>query len=133
MVLEEPLPWKTLTQAFGECRRCCQSAQLNCYAEHPAECRGLAVHCAGGCALLSPRDLVPPNVGCGDLVCKLLLAEEGEQMFDATTRIYDPELPQFIVLQVGVGKGVEVEGALTMCMRCRLVVVERRDVHRTGP
>ena len=102
-VLEEALAGGMLAQAVGEAGHGVEPAPVDGERAHAVERRGLPVDRAGGRPGGAPGQLVLADLVGGQRVGPRVAAEERGEMGDpATGGAVGPELPDLIVLEVGV-------------------------------
>ena len=102
-MLEEALAGGILAQAVGEARHGIEPAQVDGEGAHAVERRGLAVDGAGGHPGGAPGELVLANLVRGERGGPCGAAEEGGEMGGPAASGTDgPELPDVVVLEIGV-------------------------------
>ena len=122
-VLEEALTRRILTQAVGETGHGVEPAPVDGERAHAVERRGLPVDGAGGRPGGAPGALVLADLVGGQRVRPRVATEErGEMNNPATGGAVGPELPDLIVLEVGVdeisqGRSLGAERARRRCRR----------------
>ena len=116
-VFEEALAGGILAQAVGEAGHGVEPAPVDGEGAHAVEGRGLAIDGAGGRAGGAPGELVLADLIGGQRGGVRVAAEEGDEMGDpAAGGARGPELPDLVVLEVGVaelaqGRPLGAEGA----------------------
>ena len=104
-VLEEALARGILPQAVGEAGHGVEPAPVDGKRAHAVERRGLAVDGAGGRPGGAPGELVLANLVRGQRGGPCGAAEEGGEMDGPAAGGADgPELPDLVVLEVGVAE-----------------------------
>ncbi len=104
-VLEEALAGRILAEAVGEAGHGIEPAPVDSEGTHAVERRGLAVDRACGRPGGAPGELVLADLVRGQRVRPRGATEEGCEMGDPATGGADgPELPDLIVLEVGVAE-----------------------------
>ena len=122
-VLEEALAGGILAEAVGEAGHGVEPAPVDGERAHPVERRGLPVDGAGGGPGSAPGELILADLVRGERGGPRGAAEEGGEMGDpAAGGALGPELPDLIVLEVGVAEGpqgrpLEAERARGRCRR----------------
>ena len=116
-MFEEALAGGILPQAVGEAGHGVEPAPVDGEGAHAVEGRGLAIDGAGGRPGGAPGELVLADLVGGQGGGVRVAAEEGDEMGDpAAGGARGPELPDLIVLEVGVaelaqGRPLGAEGA----------------------
>ena len=104
-VFEEALAGGILAQAVGEAGHGVEPAPVDGKRAHAVEGRGLAIDGAGGRPGGAPGELVLADLVGGQRGGPRVAAEEGDEMGDpAAGGALGPELPDLIVLEVGVAE-----------------------------
>ena len=104
-VLEETLAGGILAEAVGEAGHGVEPAPVDGERAHAVERRGLPVDRAGGGPGGAPGQLVLADLVGGQRGGPRVATEEGDEMGSpATGRALGPELPDLIVLEVGVAE-----------------------------
>ncbi len=121
-VLEEALAGRILAEAVGEAGHGVEPAPVDGEGAHAVEGRGLAIDGAGGGPGGAPGALVLADLVGGQRVRSRVAAEERGEMGDPATGGADgPELPDVVVLEVGVAEIAQGRpmGAERARRRCR--------------
>ena len=104
-VLEEALAGGILAEAVGEAGHGVEPAPVDGERAHAVEGRGLPVDGAGGGPGGAPGELVLADLVRGERGGPCIAAEEGGEMGDpAAGGALGPELPDLVVLEVGVAE-----------------------------
>ena len=104
-VLEEALAGEILPQAVGEAGHGVEPAPVDGEGAHAVEGRGFAIDGAGGRPGGAPGELVLADLIRGQRGGVCVAAEEGDEMGDpAAGGAPGPELPDLVVLEVGVAE-----------------------------
>ena len=104
-VFEEALAGGILAQAVGEAGHGVEPAPVDGEGAHAVEGRGLAIDGAGGRPGGAPGELVLADLIGGQRGGPRVAAEEGDEMGDpAAGGALGPELPDLVVLEVGVAE-----------------------------
>ena len=126
-VLEEPLAGGILAEAVGEAGYGVEPAPVDGEGAHAVEGRGFAVDGAGGRPGGAPGELVLADLVGGQRGGPRIAAEAGDEMGGpAAGGALGPELPDLVVLEVGVaeiaqGRPLGAEGARWRRRRASLV------------
>ena len=108
-VLEEALARRILAEAVGEARHGVEPAPVDGQRAHAMERRGLAVDGASGRPGGAAGELILVNLVGGERGGSRVAAEEGGEMRDLAAGGADgPELPDLVVLDVGVDERARV-------------------------
>ena len=104
-VLEKALAGRILAQAVGEAGHGVEPAPVDGERAHPVERRGLPVDRAGGDPGSAPGELILANLVRGQRGGPRGAAEEGGEMGGpAASGAVGPELPDLVVLEIGVAE-----------------------------
>ena len=119
-VLEEALAGGILPQAVGEAGHGVEPAPVDGEGAHAMEGRGFAIDGAGGRPGGAPGELVLADLIGGERGGPRVAAEEGDEMGDpAAGGAPGPELPDLIVLEVGVAELAQGRPLGAECARGR--------------
>ena len=126
-VLEEALARRILAEPVGEARHGIEPAPVDGERAHAVEGRGLAIDGAGGGPGPAPGELILADLVGGHRGGPRVTAEEGGEMGGpAAGGALGPELPDLIVLKVGVDEVPQGRPLAAECgCLCRSLLIRR--------